>query len=378
MAESQDKQISKNIDSDKQQTKTTKNSSSSSSLFIVLIILLAAATGSGGFYLWQTQQSFLSKQSSIHSNLQQQLQNLKATVNNLNNKLTESNHVIDALNLQQTELTDLTQKALAKSNRSQKDWILAEIDYLLRLANRRLQISKDINSAIAALKAADKRIYDLGDLNLFPVRKQLKKDIAKLKSLHQIDVNGTALTIDQILVHLPSLPFKTINDEIKSKLDTPKNTVINNENTGFVDSVIDTVMQIGDIKIHDRSLEPVTNAAQQQQLEQLLRSHLIAARLSALRYDQSQFLYDIEQSQKILQQHYNLTDNRVSQMQKDMVEFSQLNLSPELPDINTSWSMLQDALAGKKLTRSKSKKAQKKVTQSPLSIKPVKKPEGAL
>lgn len=351
MAESKEKQI--NTETGKQ---PASRNTRSSGIFLIFVILLATLAGGGGFYLWQEQQNTLKKQQAINSTLQQQLDNLNTSINNLETQLTINKEITDALTTQQTELSDITQKAMALSSRGQREWILAEIDYLLRMANRRLQIGKDINSAIAAMSAADKRLYNLGDLNLFPVRKQLKKDIAHLKALHQVDVNGTAMAIDQMLEHLSSLPFKTINDEIKSQLNKTPDTVVDTTNNGFVDSVIDTVMSIGDIKIHHRSLQPVTNAEQQQQLEQMLRSHLLAARLAALRYDQTQFAYDLKLSQNILEQHYNLTDNRVSQMQKDLSEFTKLNLSPTLPNINSSWNLLQEAIAGKKLTKPKTKK----------------------
>jgi len=371
MADSTQKQISTKTDSGKQQP---QKNTRSSGVFLVLFILLTMAAGGGGFYLWQEQQNVLNKQRSINSNLQQQLQNIDTSINKLESQLTINKGIIDALKNQQTEISDITQKAMALSSRGQREWILAEIDYLLRMANRRLQIGKDINSAIAAMHTADQRIYDLGDLNLFPVRKQLKKDIARLKTLHQVDVNGTAMAIDQMLEHLSSLPFKTINDEIKSQLDKPKDIVTDKESSGFVDSVIDTVMNIGDIKIHHRSLEPVTNAVQQQQLEQMLRSHLLAARLAILRYDQTQFTYDLKQSQNILDQYYNLSDNRVSQMHKDLAEFYKLNLSPALPNINSSWNLLQDAIAGKKLTQPKAKKqsAKKPPTTKPKLKQPAK------
>ena len=347
MADSKDKQIS----TDKQQKK------SSSVFYIILIILLTVTAGAGGFYLWQQQQHDLKKQTAINARLTQQFQALNSTVKTLSNQLTNSQKLIEALQTQQTDVSSIAQKAIAISNRSQKGWVLAEIDYLLRMANRRLQIGKDINTAIAAMDAADKRIHDLKDLSLFPVRKQLKKDIANLKALHQVDVNGTAMAIDQILEHLSSLPFKTINDEIKARLDKPTDNITKNEDAGFIDSVIDTVMNIGDIKVHHRSLEPVTNAAQQHQLEQRLRNHLLAARLSILRYDQTQFMHDLKQSQDILQQYYNLNDNRVAQVKNDIKKFSQLNLSPELPNINLSWTMLQQVMAGKKPESKKIKNA---------------------
>ena len=60
MAETQNKEISKNTVPDKQPT-VSVNNNRSSSLTIVLFILLAAASAAGGFYLWQDQQSSLTK-----------------------------------------------------------------------------------------------------------------------------------------------------------------------------------------------------------------------------------------------------------------------------------------------------------------------------
>ena len=320
-------------------------------LALVITIILCSALGAGGFYLWQQQQNNLNNQLSVNSDLQQQLQNINSSFSQLgktlNSQVSNNQQQFDALKNQQDEISAVTQKAISITSRSQKEWTLAEIDYLLRIASRRLQISNDINSAIAALTAADQRIFDLGDLSLFPIRKQLNKDIASLKALHQVDVNGAAMSIDQMLEHLSSLPFKSINNEIKAQLTKPEEVITSKENSGFLDSVIDTVMDIGDIKIHHRSLQPAASAVQQDQVEYTLRSHLLAARLSLLRYDQVQFIYELNQSQNILLQYYNLTDNRVVQLQTDIDKLNQLTLLNELPNIDSSWKMLQEVMAKK-------------------------------
>jgi uroporphyrin-3 C-methyltransferase len=321
-----------------------------------VIILLTVATGAGGFYLWQQQQINLSQQLTVNAGLLQQLKSLDGSIAHLKNQLTDSNQIIAGLKQQHTEVSNIAQQAMAISNRNQSGWALVEIDYLLRIADRRLQISRDINSAIAAMSAADQRIHELGDLNLFPIRQQLKKDIANLKTLQRVDVSGIAMSIDQMLVHLSSLPFKTIRNEIKSQLNTAEDIVIKNENNNFIDSIIDTVMHIGDIKVHHRSLLPVNDTAQHQHIEQTLRNHFLAARLAALGYSQNQFMHEIKLLKNILQLHYKLSDNRVSQMQKDLDDFSRLNLSPELPNINAAWNILQDVMAGKKAATDKARK----------------------
>lgn len=317
-------------------------------LWFLLIILLFSATGAGAYYLWQQQlvmQDLQQSQDSQVSELRNQIDGLQQTTGSQSNAIETSNTHINDLQNQQQMIAEISQKAIDITNRQQKDWILAEIDYLLRMANRRLQIARDINSAIAAMQAADQRLHELADLNLFGIRQQLSKDIANLKSLHQVDVNGTAMALDQMLVHLSELPYKSVIDEVKTQLETDQQTSEQKpEESGFMDSVLNTVMKIGDIKIHDRSIEPASSREQQQFIEQMLRTYLLGARLAVLRYDQTQYAHDLDLAQNLLHAHYKASDNRVNQMKSDLATFASINLLPDLPNINQSWNMIQDEM----------------------------------
>jgi len=327
----------------KQKTRTPRKSGLS--VFnLLLVLLLAGAVAAGGYYLWQEQQRLLQHQQSDNSRLQQQLSQLQNRSSGLDQSIRSNTAAIQALKQAQQQTEEISQRAIQITNRSQRDWILAEVDYLLRLASRRLEIARDINGAIAALQAADGRIHDLGDLNLLPIRKQLAKDIGQLKALHQADVNGTALALEQMLNHVAELPFKSVQEEVKTQIEETTDKTEEEKPKGFVDSVISTVKNIGDIKVHQRSIQPASSAEQQQQIEQILRSHLLSARLAVLRYDQSQFSHDIQQAQQILHSHYQSDDNRVKQMQDDLLRFSNINLTPDLPGIATAWNMLQDVI----------------------------------
>ncbi len=370
MADSEDKLLTtapetekvkeQNSSSEKKTEATPVKTKQSLNYFtLLLLIIIAGVTAAGGFYLWQQQQILIKKQQASRNGLELQLRQFKSQADSntasLNQSIQKNNLLIQNLATDQKQLVDISQTAIEVTNRGQKGWILAEIDYLLRIANRRLQIARDINGAIAALQGASQRIYDLGDIGLFNIRQQLSKDIGELKALHQIDVNGTAMAIDQMIAHLSELPFKSIEDEVKAQFKkdnaaTNNETVVENNNN-FVDSVINTVMKIGEIKIHHRSLEPASSAEQQSQLEQILRTHLLGARLAVLRYDQKQFVHDLQQSQNILHLHYKESDNRVSQMQNDLTEFLNLNLTPDLPDITKAWRLLQTAIQAVETTR---------------------------
>ncbi|MCW8956584.1 MAG: uroporphyrinogen-III C-methyltransferase [Gammaproteobacteria bacterium] len=314
-------------------------------LLFLLVVVLFSVTGAGGYYLWQQQLTMQDLQASQINDVRNQIGGLQQTTRGQASAIEASNSQIKGLHNQQQQIAEISQKAIDITNRQQKDWKLAEIDYLLRLANRRLQISRDINSAIAAMQAADQGLHDLSDLSLFNIRQQLSKDIGNLKALHQVDVNGTAMALDQMLVHLSELPYKSVVDEVKTQLTTdPKTDAQNAEESGFVDSVLSTVMKIGDIKIHDRSIEPASSRQQQQYIEQLLRTYLLGARLAVLRFDQTQYIHDLDQAQNLLHAHYKASDNRVNQMQSDLASFASINLTPDLPSINQSWNLLQEVM----------------------------------
>ena len=326
------------------------------SLFIILLIVITAMAA-GTYYFWQQQIILQNKIDYVADDLSSQISQHNTENKQLKRQITvQDQQLVDLQNKLKT-LQDLSQSALKISKRGQRGWILAEVDYLLRLANRRLQVARDIKGAMAALSSASERLYDLGDLTLFPVRQQLSQDIAKLKSIKEADVNGVAMALDQMSHYINDLPFKSVQEEVKTQFN--KTTEPNeNVSTGnnFIDSVIATIMNIGDIKIHQRSIEPASSAKQQQQYEVVLRTHILAARLAVLRNDQQQFIYEIKKSLDIVEQYYQQDDNRIKQMQKDLEHFSTINLLPALPSLTTSWELLNKLIIAKSVKVKEAKK----------------------
>ena len=90
--------------------------------------------------------------------------------------------------------------------RDQVGWRLAEIRYLLAVAQRRLLIARDTRSAIAALESADRAIADLGSVRLLPLRQRIVDDLAALRAVRPADVEGTALRLQNLLGRVDGLP----------------------------------------------------------------------------------------------------------------------------------------------------------------------------
>lgn len=297
---------------------------------LLVLVLLSGA----GFYGWQYYAAITAKHNA-------QLLQLQQDVARLQSNSREQDQQLDAIRKHTQTLQDMAQQALDIGNRHQKGWLLAEADYLMRIASHRLQISHDINGAIAALQSADQGLFETGDITLLPVRQQLAKDVAALKALHQADIDGIVLALDQMSDQIASLPYKPADEELKQQL--PDEVASDTSTPGIADKIFDAIKALGNIKIHRGRAQRASDEQQQYQGMHLLLSHLSSARLAALRLDTKQFVYDLGIAQQLLNRYYDLRDNRVIQMNKDLNKYLLIKLSPNLPDISASWTRLQTA-----------------------------------
>ncbi len=342
-----------------------KNKKSPVKLIVFIFLLtLTAASAAGAYYFWTEQQrhealvklqeAAARRQAHTLSELGEQLQQLKIATGG-NAAASDSNaqavkklaEQLLQLNEQIKQTEAISQQAMDVVNRTQRGWALAEVDYLLRMAHQRIAVARDIGGAIAALKGADARLAQLADLKLFGIRKQLAKDIAHLQAIHQVDINGISLALDQVITHLSDLPFKTPREKIKkqiSEAELRENPIPEEEDQTFFDTVLSTVKKMSDLEIHPTGVDVAISAEHKNKTRQLLRTYLLSARLAVLRFDQQQLNYEVKQALELLEHHYDENDNRVQQLKESLNRYAVLVLNPDLPELTRAWLMLQEEI----------------------------------
>ena len=98
------------------------------------------------------------------------------------------------------------QKELARFSASDRDsWLLAEAGHLLRLANQRLVMAGDPVAAQALLNSADAVLRELDDASLHTVRAAIAADIASLRAVPRVDVEGIYLRLAALLEQADTL-----------------------------------------------------------------------------------------------------------------------------------------------------------------------------
>ncbi len=178
-----------------------------------IAIVLSLLFGGGLTYLIQ-QKSLQQEQeiailkaqfASTQTNLAQQLNTLKSDTAALNRNT--ANRAKIELGQQQKSIESL-QLALADvKGRRPNDWLLAESEYLVKLAGRKLFLEHDIVSATKLMESADQRIAALNDPSLVPLRRAMANDITALRALPLIDRDGLVIALTSLQLQIDSLPL---------------------------------------------------------------------------------------------------------------------------------------------------------------------------
>ena len=333
--------------------------------FITVINLLVLLAVCGGAYWYYTQIAGdeSSKQTevlAIKQNLDDQGLSFRNNINqleqndqSLERKLanTQQSNQQDLANIQQSvESNTITTQALSKrlgemSGRRPSDWLLAEANYLVNMAGRKLYLEKDIATAITLLKEADARLEDLNDPSLFPVRALIAADIQTLHQVNRVSTHSIALTIAGMLPQVNGLSL--------NKLKLPESSI--EDDSALSESVSDWRKNlaktwesiVGDlisIDYVDQPLEPYLAERQQWLIEQQLKHSLAQAQTAALSEDVALYRSAIQQGLDLIAEHYQLDNAEVIQFLATLQELQSIDFSRNYPNNLSSLSALKDVL----------------------------------
>lgn len=106
------------------------------------------------------------------------------------------------LQTQAQAVTDLKQSV----HNGKDDLVIAEAEFLVKMANNNLQFENNIDLAIRLLDQADQDIAKLNDPRLYTIREAFSADLAGLHRAPQVDVPGVYLKLSALSDQLATLP----------------------------------------------------------------------------------------------------------------------------------------------------------------------------
>ncbi|MCD8546888.1 MAG: uroporphyrinogen-III C-methyltransferase [Aeromonadaceae bacterium] len=308
---------------------------------LALLLALGTAAGVYGYARW-----FSDQQTAELHQLQLQLTELKAQQSPLLNQLSQADERLRDLQQQLLKETDrqtqLEHQLLTLSSRRPNDWLLAEADYLVRMAGRKLWLEHDVNGALLLLHEADGRIRDLNDPALLPVRQAFAADQASLQALPQLDREGLVLRLSALIDNLDQLAIKGLRP---SPASTAEQGV--SESLGdWRDNLAKSWRSFADNFIRIRRLDSDSEALlapdQRWYLTANLRTQLLNAQQAVYREQSAVYEESLQRVSQWLEQYFDPDDSSTQFMQSELQKLLAEPLSQKYPDTLASQAQLDD------------------------------------
>lgn len=327
---------------------------------IALLLALLAIIGVGYLYWLQleSKNSVAATQAQASSELDDKLQTSKQQQNsqlsNLKNQLQalESKANADAANIEelQTRLTRSIQQITATQQNTRKDWILAEAEYLLRLANQRVLMEQTPQGALKLLRSADKILKETDDVTIYAVRKALAADVAALEAVPELDTEGLFLRIGALNAQVSQLKLIPLTEQHKLpeivadvSNETFTETWTDNLKKAWA-TIADKFNQLVVIQDRDAPVEPLLSPQQNYYLQQNLHLMLEQAQLSLLQRKTSTYENSLTKAEDWIATYFESGDSTTKALVRSLQELKQINVSPVLPDISGSLNALKKYL----------------------------------
>ncbi|MDF2411925.1 uroporphyrinogen-III C-methyltransferase [Aeromonas sp. 1HA1] len=247
--------------------------------------------------------------------------------------------------LLQDELKDLQSRVLDLNDKRPNDWMLAEAEYLVRMAGRKLWLEHDLISAITLLGNADERIKALNDPSLMPIRKALAADIAQLKGMPRIDREGLTLKLAALSDQIELLPLSTVNmPEAKIEPDQAVSTNPDEWQSNLKKNWLKFTENFITIRRRDGGVEALLSPQQEIFLRENLKTKLLQAQFAV--YREQQALYDdsLEKAQRWLTQYFDTDNSATHYMQTELDKLKGEQIQFDYPDRFKTQAMLEEVL----------------------------------
>lgn len=255
-------------------------------------------------------------------------------------QLSQAKHEQETLTKQ---LDELQQKVAVISGSDAKTWLLAQADFLVKLAGRKLWSDQDVTTAAALLKSADASLADMNDPSLIGARRAITDDIATLSAVSQVDYDGMILKVNQLANQIDNLrladnndddsPMDSDSDELSSSISEWR---VNLQKSwqNFMDSFIT-------VRRRDETAVPLLAPNQDIYLRENIRSRLLVAAQAVPRHQEETWKQSLDNVSTWVRAYYDTDDATTKAFLDEVDKLSQQSITMTVPETLQSEALLE-------------------------------------
>ena len=331
-----------------QPVNTEKKSKNSTALILSAVAIAIALAAGVGLYGWGKQQA--TTQTATSDALANQLTALQKAQESqkaeLEGIIKQQATQLDEATRQQAalvkQLDEVQQKVAAISGSDAGTWLLAQADFLVKLAGRKLWSDQDVTTAAALLKSADASLADMNDPSLITARRAITDDIASLSAVTQVDYDGIILKVNQLSNQIDNLRLAD-NDTDDSPMDSDSSELsssisewrVNLQKSwqNFMDSFIT-------VRRRDETAVPLLAPNQDVYLRENIRSRLLVAAQAVPRHQEETYRQALENVSTWVRAYYDTDDAATKAFLEEVDQLSQQSISMDVPETLQSQAIL--------------------------------------
>ncbi len=225
-----------------------------------------------------------------------------------------------------------------------KDWLLAEAEYLLRLANQRLIMAGDVAAAVALLRSADSILLELEDVSLHGARAAVAADLAALRAVPKVDVEGLYLRLSALLEQVERLAIFQLPDAAAALEVVPAEDWQGRLQQGYAEAL----RKLSDyivIRRRDVPYEALMDPQWERLLRQNMRMLLEQAQVALLSGNQLLFRESLQRAGHWVGQFFEVDESGSRALASDISTLAETTIAVDIPDVAWSLRELDEAMA---------------------------------
>jgi len=263
-----------------------------------------------------------SKMESVENATREQLaltRSLQAAADSMHGRLQASEAALASMSTRELDASD--------------ELDISEVDYLLRLANERLQLFSDPAAADQALEVADMHLASLDNPMYLGVRQDIAAARRDLASVDIPDYMEITSHLDSIQSEIASLPFRGA-DPVTTRKEKAAGDGWWEKVKGVFSNLV-TVRRSTDEENKRISLQDKDFIRQRVWLQ------LEIAHLSLMRRDQEAFRASLKRVQESLSTWFDTGDSAFQTVKQGIDDLMAIEVKVDVPDITAPWSTLR-------------------------------------
>lgn len=271
--------------------------------------------------------------------LRSEIQNLEERTRQADEDLARRLALLDDVPRQVQELANTTEELRGRAEGPERAWSRAEAMYLLELAQRRLALNRDIDTAIVALASADARLAALKDDSFAPVRQEIARELHALRAIERPDITGITTRLASLEQNVTTLPVKGIVAEERKV--APQ--------TELPDSFLPRAWSIARRSVANlirvREVDERAGGLVTKEEALLRREHLrlllFSARAALARHDKYAYQHALASARTLLEEAFDASQPSTQAVVNEIRTLESIDIDPPLPDLVGSSTALR-------------------------------------